>query len=63
MRFADKEGNGVRVEEVGLKSNNQARSEGGLAILEALNFERQSLPRVGVEHFGSMRKEWENEVS
>ena len=43
MRFADKEGNGVRVEEVGLKSNNQARSEGGLAILEALDFESRSL--------------------
>ena len=46
-----------------LRSSNQARSEGRLGIvIEALNFER-SLPRIGVEHFGSMRKEWENGVS
>ena len=43
---------------VGVKQ--QARSEGGLGIvIEALNFERRSLPRIGVGHFGSMRKEWE----
>ena len=47
-----------------LRSTNQARLEGGLAIvIEALNFERRSLPRIGVGHFGSMRKEWENGVS
>ena len=26
-------------------------------IIEALNFERRSLPRIGVGHFGSMREE------
>ena len=47
-----------------LRSTDQARSEGGLAIvIKALNFERRSLPRIGVGHFGSMRKEWENGVS
>ena len=47
-----------------LRSSYQARSEGGLGIVtEALNFERRSLPRIGVGHFGSMRKEWENGVS
>ena len=47
-----------------LRSTNQARLEGGLAIvIEALNFERRSLPRIRVGHFGSMRKEWENGVS
>ena len=51
-------------EAVGVRSSNQARSEGGLGIvIEALNFERRSLPRIGVGHFGSMRKEWENGVS
>ena len=51
-------------EVVVLRSSNQARSEGGLGIvIEALNFERRSLPRIGVGHFGSMRKEWENGVS
>ena len=47
-----------------LRSSNQARSEGGLGIVtEALNFERRSLPRIGVGHLGSMRKRWENGVS
>ena len=47
-----------------LRSSKQARSEGGLGIvIEALNFERRHLPRIGGGHFGSMRKEWENEVS
>ena len=47
-----------------LRSSYQARSEGGLGIVtEALNFERRSLPRIGVGHFGSMRKEWENGIS
>ena len=51
-------------EEVGLRSSSQAKSEGGLGIVvEALNFERRSLPRIGVGHFGSMRKEWDNGVS
>ena len=40
-----------------LRSNNQARSEGGLGIVtEALNFEKISFPRIGVGHLGSMRK-------
>ena len=60
MGFLDEEGNGEGDEEVGLRSSSQARSEGGLGIvIEALNFERRSLPRIGVGHFGSMRKEWE----
>ena len=64
MGFMDKEGNGAGEEEVGLRSSSQARSEGGLGIvIEALNFERRHLPRIGGGHFGSMRKEWENEVS
>ena len=49
---------------MGLRSSSQARSEGGLGIvIEALNFETCSLPRIEVGHFGSMRKELENEVS
>ena len=46
-----------------LRSSYQARSEGGLGIaIEASDFERRSLPRIGVGHLGSMRKEWENRV-
>ena len=64
MGFMNEEGNGVGVEEVVLRSISQARSEGGLrVVIEALNFERRSLPRIGVGHFGSMRKEWDNRVS
>ena len=64
MGFMDKEGNGEGEEEVGLRSSNQARPEGGLGIvIEALNFEKSSLPRIGVGHFRSRRKEWENGVS
>ena len=64
MGFMDKEGNGEGEEEVGLRSSNQARPEGGLGIvIEALHFEKSSLPRIGVGHFRSMRKEWENGVS
>ena len=64
MGFLDEEGNGEGDEEVGLRSRSQARSEGGLGIvIEALNFERRSLPRIGVGHSGSMRKEWGNGVS
>ena len=64
MVFMDEEGNGVGEEEVGLRSSSQARSKGGLGIvIEALNFERRSLPRIGVGHSGSMRKEWGNVVS
>ena len=49
---------------MGLRSSSQARSEGGLGIvIEALNFETCSLPRIEVGHFGSLRKELENEVS
>ena len=51
-------------EEVGLRSSSQAMPEGGLGtVIEVLNFERRALPRTGVEHLGSMRKEWENGVS
>ena len=58
MGFMDEEGNGVGEDEVGLRSSSQAKSEGGLGIVvEAFNFER-SLPKIGVEHFWSMRKEW-----
>ena len=64
MGFMDKEGNGKGEEEVGLRSSNQARPEGGLGIvIEALNFEKSSLPRIGVGHLGSMRKEWGTGVS
>ena len=64
MGFMNEEGNGAGVEEVVLRSSSQARSEGGLrVVIEALNFERRSLPRIGVGHFGSMRKEWDNGVS
>ena len=60
----DKEGSGTGEEEAGLRSNSQARSEGELKIVtEALNFERKSLPRIRVGHLGSVRKQWENEVS
>ena len=63
MGFMDEEGNGAGEEEVGLRSSCQARSEGGLGIaIEASDFERRSLPRIGVGHLGSMRKEWENRV-
>ena len=42
--FMNEEGNRVVEEEVGLRSNSQARSEDGLGIvIEALNFERRSL--------------------
>ena len=64
MGFLDEEGNGAGDEKVGLRSSSQARSEGGLGIvIEALNFKRRSLPRIGVGHLGSMRKEWGNGVS
>ena len=64
MRFRDEEGNGAGEEKVGLRSGSQARSEGELKIVtEALNFERKSLPRIRVGHLGSVRKQWENEVS
>ena len=64
MGFMNEEGNGAGVKEVVLRNSSQARSEGGLGIvIEALNFERRSLPRIRVGHFGSMRKEWENGVS
>ena len=64
MGFLDEEGNGAGDEKVGLRSSSQARSEGGLQIvIEALNFERSSLPRIGVGHLGSRRKEWGNEIS
>ena len=64
MGFMDKEGNGAGEEEVGLRSSSQVRSEAGLGIVtEALNFERRYLPRIGVGHFGNMRKELENGVS
>ena len=61
MGFTDKEDDRAGEEEVGLRNCNKARSEGGLwIVIEALNFKRRSLPRIGVGHFGSMRKEWEN---
>ena len=64
MGFMDEVGNGPEEEKVGLRSSSQARSEGGLGIvIEALNFKRRSLPRIGVGPFGRMRKEWENGVS
>ena len=53
MEFMDKEGNWEEEEEVGLRSSSQFRSEGGLGIvIEALNFERRSLPRIGEGHLG-----------
>ena len=63
MGFTDEEGNVAGEEEVGLRSSSQARSDSGLGlVIEALNFERRSLPSIGVGYFGSMRKEWENGV-
>ena len=59
MGFMDEVGNGPEEEKVGLRNSSQARSESGLGIvIEVLNFERGSLPRIGVGHLGSMRKEW-----
>lgn len=64
IRFADKEGNEGGGEEVGSRSSSQARWGGGFGIVtEALNLERRSLLRIGIEHLGSMRKEWEKGVS
>ena len=64
MGFIDQEDNGAGEEEVGLRNCNQARSDGRLGIvIEALNFERRHLSRIGGGHFGSIRKEWENEIS
>ena len=64
MGFMNEEGNGAGVEEVILRNSSQARSEGGLkVVIEALNFERRSFPRIGMGHFGIMRKQWENELS
>ena len=64
LGFMEEEGNGAGEEEVGLRSSNQARSEGGLQIvIKALNFERSSLPRIGMGHLGSIRKEWGNGIS
>ena len=64
MGFMDEVGNGPEEEKVGLRSRSQARSEGGLGIvIEALNFERRSHPRIRVGCLMSMRKEWENGVS
>ena len=64
LGFMDEDGNGAREEEVGLRSSKQARSEGVLQIvIKALNFERSSLPRIGMGHLGSLRKEWGNGIS
>ena len=64
MGFTDKESNGAGKEEVGLRSRSQAISKSGLGlVIEALNFERRSLPRIGVGHLGSMRNKWKNRVS
>ena len=40
-----------------LRSSSQASGLG--IVIETLNFERKSLPRIGVGRLGSMRKEWE----
>ena len=40
-----------------MRSSSQASGLG--IVIETLNFERKSLPRIGVGHLGSMRKEWE----
>ena len=59
MGFMNEEGNGAGVEEVVLRSSSQARSEGGIRIvIEALNFERRSLPRIEMGYLGNMRKQW-----
>ena len=58
MGFTDEQGNGAREEDMGLRSGSQFRSKDGLGIvIEVLNFDRRSLPRMGMGHFGSMRKE------
>ena len=61
MGFMDEVGNGPEEEKVGLRSSSQARSEDGPGtVIEALNFERRSHPRIRVGRLMSMRKEWEN---
>ena len=56
--FTDEEGNGGGEEIVGSRSSSQARSGKRFGIeRKALNLESRSLPRIGVGHFGSMRKE------
>ena len=56
--FTDEEGNGGGKEIVGSRSSSQARSgERFGTVRKALNLESRSLPRIGVGHFGSTRKE------
>ena len=56
--FTDEEGNGGGEEIVGSRSSSQARSGKRFGIeRKALNLESRSLPRIGVGHFGSTRKE------
>ena len=56
--FTDEEGNGGGEEIVGSRSSSQARSgERFGTVRKVLNLESKSLPRFGVEHFGSTRKE------
>ena len=56
--FTDEEGNGGGEEIVGSRSSSQARSgERFETVRKALNLESRSLPRIGVGHSGSVRKE------
>ena len=56
--FTDEEGNGGGEEIVGSRSSSQARSGKRFGIeRKALNLESRSLPRIGVGHSGSVRKE------
>ena len=62
MGFMDEVGNGPEEEKVRLRNSSQARSESGLwIVIEVLNCERGSLPRIGMgilearENNGKMR--------
>ena len=56
--FTDEEGNGGGEEIVGSRRSSQARSgERFGTVRKALNLESRSLPRIGVGHSGSVRKE------
>lgn len=56
--FRDEEGSEGGEEIVGSRSSSQARSgERFGTVRKALNLESRSLPRIGVGHSGSVRKE------
>lgn len=61
MEFTNEVANGAGEEKVRLRSSSPASGLG--TVIETVNFERRSLPRIIVGHLGSMSKEWENGVS